>query len=205
MDKGTSIGDHLSSLNEIVSELESIGVKVEDEDKVLQFIWSHLSTFKHLQPTLMYGKETLSLEEVTSTLLSEGRRLKGSESLGENSIMVIRLQSEERYKSKFGKRTNKLATVTSNDGDEASLVMATDCSRYDKGWVFDSGSTMHICTHKAWFGKYTRCEGNKFVLTSNGSRKPISGVGDIHVRMFDERIVVHHDVQHVPSMTHNLI
>ncbi|KAF6156389.1 hypothetical protein GIB67_031510 [Kingdonia uniflora] len=37
--------------------------------------------------------------------------------------------------------TNKLATVTSNDGDEALLVVATDGSRHDRGWVFDSAAT----------------------------------------------------------------
>ncbi|KAF6149224.1 hypothetical protein GIB67_026080, partial [Kingdonia uniflora] len=51
MNEGTSVGDHLGSLNGIVSELESIGVKVEDEDKALQVIWSLPSSFKHLQPT----------------------------------------------------------------------------------------------------------------------------------------------------------
>ncbi|KAF6159177.1 hypothetical protein GIB67_032794 [Kingdonia uniflora] len=54
MDEGTSVGDHLGSLNGIILELESIRVKVEDEDKALQLIWSFPSTFKHLQPTLMY-------------------------------------------------------------------------------------------------------------------------------------------------------
>ncbi|KAF6160621.1 hypothetical protein GIB67_019561 [Kingdonia uniflora] len=182
MDEGTSIGDHLGSLNGIVSELESIGVKVEDEDKALQLIWSIRSTFKHLQPTLMYGKETLSFKEVTSTLLSEERRLKGSESLGENSAMVVSgKRSFNRFRKgtcwscgqsghyrsdcKTGKDigaspargfesdTNKLATVTSNDDDEALLVVAADGSRHDRGWVFDSGATMHVCAHKAWFGK----------------------------------------------------
>ncbi|KAF6172158.1 hypothetical protein GIB67_003850 [Kingdonia uniflora] len=38
MNEGTTAGDHLGSLNGIVLELESIGVKVEDEDKALQLI-----------------------------------------------------------------------------------------------------------------------------------------------------------------------
>ncbi|KAF6153534.1 hypothetical protein GIB67_027401 [Kingdonia uniflora] len=95
--------------------------------------------------------------------------------------------------------TNKLATFTGNNSDEAFLVVSADGSCHDRGWVFDSGATMHVCAHKAWFGKYARCEGNKFVSTSDGSRRPISGVGDIRVRMFDGRTVVLHDVRHVPS------
>ena len=55
-------------------KLEAIGVKIEDEDKVLRLLWS-LPTFdKHLLLTLMYEND---LEEVTSTLLSEERRLSG--------------------------------------------------------------------------------------------------------------------------------
>ncbi|KAF6161728.1 hypothetical protein GIB67_009097 [Kingdonia uniflora] len=234
INEGTSVGGHLGSLNGIVSELESIGVKVEDEDKALQLIWSLPSSFKHLQPTLMYGKETLSFEEVTSTLLSEERRLKCSKSFGENSTMVVSgMRSFNRFRKgtcwscgqsghyrsdcKAGKGnrassvrdsesdTNKLAMATSNDGDEALLMVAADGSHPNKGWVFDSGATMHVCAHKAWFSNYTRCEGSKFVLRSDSSRRPILRVGDIRVRMFDGRIVVLHDVLHVPSMTHNLI
>ena len=40
MQEGTKITDHLSKLNSICGELESVGVKVEDEDKALQLIWS---------------------------------------------------------------------------------------------------------------------------------------------------------------------
>ncbi|KAF6147308.1 hypothetical protein GIB67_009791 [Kingdonia uniflora] len=152
INKRTSVCDHLGFLNEIVSELESIGVKVEDEVKALQLIWSLPSSFKHLQPTLMYGKETLSFEEVT---------------------------------------------ITSNDGNEALIVVAANGSRHNSGWVFDSGATTHACAQKAWFNNYARCEGSKLVLTSDGSRRPISRVGDIRVRMFNGRIVVLHVVQHV--------
>lgn len=55
-------------------KLEAIGVKIEDEDEALRLLWS-LPTFdKHLLLTLMYEND---LEEVTSTLLSEERRLSG--------------------------------------------------------------------------------------------------------------------------------
>ncbi|KAF6171717.1 hypothetical protein GIB67_007238 [Kingdonia uniflora] len=154
--------------------MESIRVKVEDEDKALQLIWSLPSSFKHLQPTLMYEKETLSFEEFTSMLFSEERRLKGNESFGENSAMVVSgnisfngfkkgtcwsCGQSGHYRSdyKAGKGngassvrgsesdTDKLATVTSNDGDEALLVVAADGFRHDRGWVFDSVVTMHSC------------------------------------------------------------
>ncbi|KAF6176060.1 hypothetical protein GIB67_000154 [Kingdonia uniflora] len=133
----------------------------------------------------MYRKETLSFEEVTSTFLSEEKRLKGSESFGENSAIVVsgkrsfnrfkkgtcwsyRQSGHYRSNCKAGKcngassvrgsesDTNKLTTVTSNDGDEALLVVADDGSRHDRGWVLDSGATTHVCSQKAWFDNYAR-------------------------------------------------
>ncbi|KAL9451391.1 hypothetical protein AB3S75_013036 [Citrus x aurantiifolia] len=77
MAEGTKIFDHLSILNGIVSELEAIGVKIEDEDKALRLLWSLPTLYKHMLPNLIYGKEAVDLEEVSSTLLSKERRLSG--------------------------------------------------------------------------------------------------------------------------------
>ena len=77
MVEGTKIFDHLSVLNGIASELEAIGVKIEDEDKALRLLWSLPILYKHLLPNLMYVNEAIDLEEVSSTLLSKERRLSG--------------------------------------------------------------------------------------------------------------------------------
>ncbi|KAK9203924.1 hypothetical protein WN943_014181 [Citrus x changshan-huyou] len=92
MVEGTKIFDHLGVLNGIVSELEAIGVKIEDEDKALRLLWSLSTFYKHMLPTLMYGKEMVDLEEVTSTLLSEERRLSGesTETTDISALAVVR-------------------------------------------------------------------------------------------------------------------
>ena len=91
MAEGTTISDHLSVLNEIVSELESIGVKIDDEDQALRLIWSLPSSYKHMQPILMYRKETVIFSEVTSKLISEEKRLKnGYEKSLEDSALVVK-------------------------------------------------------------------------------------------------------------------
>ncbi|KAL4591141.1 hypothetical protein LXL04_004091 [Taraxacum kok-saghyz] len=78
MNGDTKISDHLSVLNNIVSELEAIGVKVEDEDKALRLILSLPSSYEHMKPILMYGKETLKYADVTGKLLSEEKRMESS-------------------------------------------------------------------------------------------------------------------------------
>ena len=74
MNEGTKISDHLSILNSIVSELEAIGVKIDDEDKALRFIWSLPPSYEHMKPILMYRKETINLLKlpVNSFLRREG-------------------------------------------------------------------------------------------------------------------------------------
>lgn len=101
MVEGTTISDHLSILNGIVSELESIGVKIDDEDKALRLIWSLPSSYKHMQPILMYGNEIVNFSEVTSKLISEEKRLKnGDENSQENSALVVKGKWKQNKSSK---------------------------------------------------------------------------------------------------------
>ena len=101
MDEGTTISDHLSVLNGIVSELESLKVKIDDEDKALRLIWSLPSSYKHMQPILMYGKDTLIFSEVISKLISEEKRLKnGDEKSQENSALVVKGKWKQQKSSK---------------------------------------------------------------------------------------------------------
>lgn len=79
IDEHTKVSDHLSVLNGIVLELETIGVKIDDEDKPLRLLWSLYASYEHIKHVLIYGKETLSFEEVSSKIISEERRLKGED------------------------------------------------------------------------------------------------------------------------------
>ena len=82
--------DHLSNLNEIVCELETIGVKVEEEDISLRLIWSLPSSYELIKPVLMYGKETLNFDEIANKILFEERGMKSNENMTTNSMMVVR-------------------------------------------------------------------------------------------------------------------
>lgn len=75
MAEGTKLSDHLSVLNGIVSELETLGVQTEDEDKALRLILSLPSTYEHMKPVLKYGSKEVVYADVVSKLLTEERRL----------------------------------------------------------------------------------------------------------------------------------
>lgn len=56
MDEHTKVSDHQSVLNGIVSELETIGVKIHEKDKALRLIWSIPFSYEHIKLVLIYGK-----------------------------------------------------------------------------------------------------------------------------------------------------
>lgn len=74
MDENARVSDHLSVINDIVCELETIGVKIDDEDKALRLMWSLSSFYEHIKSILIYG-ENFCFEEVVSKIISEERRL----------------------------------------------------------------------------------------------------------------------------------
>ena len=70
INEGLDLLEHLNIFNMLNTQLSSFGVNFEDEDKVLLLLASLPTHFDHIVTTLMYGKETVVLDEVTSALLS---------------------------------------------------------------------------------------------------------------------------------------
>ena len=69
MKEGSDLLEHLNMFNMLNTQLSSFGVNYEDKDKALLLLASLPISFDHLVIALMYGKETIVLEEVTSALL----------------------------------------------------------------------------------------------------------------------------------------
>ena len=85
-------------------------MKFEEEDKALMLLNSLLvsSTYENLVTTLMWGKETLDLEEITSALLGLNQRKKANdESSQGEGLMAKRNQERERNKFRSELSNNK--------------------------------------------------------------------------------------------------
>lgn len=66
--------EHMNVFNGIVDQLEKVDVKLGEEDKALILLTSLPESFDHLVTTILYGKDTLKMEEVQSALLSNAGR-----------------------------------------------------------------------------------------------------------------------------------
>lgn len=60
----------MDDFNKLILDLDNIEVKIDDEDQALLLIRSLTSSYDNLVDTLVYGRESLSLEEVQATLIS---------------------------------------------------------------------------------------------------------------------------------------
>ena len=97
MTEGMKILDHLVALNGIVAELESIGVKI-DEDKALKLIQSLPFSYAHIKPILMHGVPTISFEEVANKLISKEKRLRSEDKTFEDLALVINWKENSKKK-----------------------------------------------------------------------------------------------------------
>jgi len=70
INEGTTVLDYLNFFNKVISELLTVDVKIDEKDNVLILLSSLSESYNHIVITMLYGKETLILDEVTSTLLS---------------------------------------------------------------------------------------------------------------------------------------
>jgi len=70
MKENTTVLEHLNFFNKVISELLPVDVKIDEEDKTLIFLSSLPESYDHIITIMLYGKKTLILDEVMSTLLS---------------------------------------------------------------------------------------------------------------------------------------
>ena len=68
MMEGTQLDDHLDEFNKVCDTLETIDAALGDEDKTLLLISFLPKSYGNFVDALMYGRQTLSLDEVKSAL-----------------------------------------------------------------------------------------------------------------------------------------
>ena len=112
MSEGTSIESQLDELNRIVLDLKNIEMKIDDEDQTLIFLCSLPRMYEHFIDTILYERDTISMEDVKASLNSKELKKKVSQNWVENqsSAFVARGREKERDKNRNrGKSKNRKA------------------------------------------------------------------------------------------------
>ena len=79
MAEGSALDQHVNVFNQVISDLNRVDVKFEEEDMTLILLNSLLDSYDNLVTTLIWGKETLELEKITMALLAFNQMRKASD------------------------------------------------------------------------------------------------------------------------------
>ena len=71
MADGTSLEVHFTIFKEVISDLETIEVKYNEEDLGLILLCLLPSSYMTFRDTILYSRDTLTLDEVSDALLSK--------------------------------------------------------------------------------------------------------------------------------------
>ncbi|GFS30734.1 hypothetical protein Acr_00g0013680 [Actinidia rufa] len=101
MEEGENLMEHMNVFNGYLDQLRKVDVKIDEEDKALLLLTSLSDSYDTLVTTLLYGKDTVSLELVQSSLVSHCTQKKLSFEDGENAALAV--QSGNREKKSDGR------------------------------------------------------------------------------------------------------
>ena len=62
IEEGTTIEDHLDEFNKIILDLESVDVKMEEEDQAIILLNSLDKSYSYFFDTMIFSHKTLSME-----------------------------------------------------------------------------------------------------------------------------------------------
>ncbi|KAI0516312.1 hypothetical protein KFK09_008984 [Dendrobium nobile] len=97
MEENQELRKHLDDFNKLILDLRNVDVKIDEEDQGIILLSSLPKTYKNIVDTMLYGKQTLTLTEVKSVLMSKDVQRKIDQKKDKNgNILIARGRSESR-------------------------------------------------------------------------------------------------------------
>ncbi|GJX95918.1 retrovirus-related pol polyprotein from transposon TNT 1-94 [Tanacetum coccineum] len=214
MKKGSALKDHLDALNSILMDLKNVEVKIDDEDAALILLVSLPPSFENFVNSFVVGKDTITLEDVRSSLHSRELRHQASGTLESQAVgLSVTDQDRGRHQTQKGKGKGRYKDRSksrprgSNPRDTCNYCKEEghwkfNCPKLkEKGQVAavakdDSGSERDAVV---FWGREVISE-LIIIVTMQ-----VVGIGTIRIKMHDGVVRTLTDVRHVPDLKKNLI
>lgn len=105
MGEGTSIHKHLSEFNMLSTQVKNTGDKIKSEEEALLLLTSLPKSYKNLVQSILVGKTTLKLKDVTNVLLENDRFLGEGKSVNnDDSLVVVGSRGRSQWRKGGGSR-----------------------------------------------------------------------------------------------------
>ncbi|GJW76791.1 retrovirus-related pol polyprotein from transposon TNT 1-94 [Tanacetum coccineum] len=188
MKEGSALKDHLDALNSILMDLKNVEVKIDDEDAALILLVSLPPSFENFVNSFVIGKDTITLEDVRSSLHSRELRHQAS---GTSESQPVGLSDMGQDRGRHLTQKGRLVEIVDYKG--TPIV-----------WIMDYACFFNISPNRDWFVTYEEFNGGH-VFMGNDSPCKVVGIGTIRINMHDGVVRTLTDVRHVPDLKKNLI
>ncbi|GLT72015.1 hypothetical protein SLA2020_439880 [Shorea laevis] len=132
MEEGTPLGNHLDEFNKILMDLKNIDIQIDDEDQALILLCSLPEFFDNFVNSMLYGRDTISLVDVKSSLNSMELRTrlngKGSDNQAEGLFVKGRSEKFSNSRDRSSERdSDKRGRSQSNSKNNVKCYY---CKKY---------------------------------------------------------------------------
>ncbi|GKC35542.1 zinc finger, CCHC-type containing protein [Tanacetum coccineum] len=210
MSPGTKLGDHIDEFNKLILDLANIDIEIEDEDQALMLLTSLPSSYENFVETLLYGRESLTMEDVLATLNSRKlkKRTEGTKEEAGDGLYVRGRETVQMKKSSgFVKKGKRDQDSDSSDDDgnayfgEALMVVGNDEMTE---LVMDSGGSYHMTHMRDFLYNFKVVDGGSVQLGDNRTCT-IKGTRKVKIQLHDGSSFILKDVRYVPRLRRSLI
>ncbi|GJX82833.1 retrovirus-related pol polyprotein from transposon TNT 1-94 [Tanacetum coccineum] len=168
------LSEHIDEFNKLIGDLTNIDVDIDDEDQALMLLTSLPSSYDNFVETLLYGRESLSLEDVLSSLNSRELK-KRTDAKADGDGLYVRGRSDHQD---CPKRNKKKSTgfVKKNVGqgyglhsegyDNGDLLMAVSEETFLER-IMDFGGSFHMMPRRDFLFDFKEFNGGTVLLDDN--------------------------------------
>ncbi|KAE8695371.1 hypothetical protein F3Y22_tig00110718pilonHSYRG00113 [Hibiscus syriacus] len=216
--RSTTMNDHITSFNQLVTDLMNMDVTFEDEDLALMLMGSLPDDYelrkKDKQENTSVEAEALVVRGRSKSQNKGSRgRSKSKSRLSKDECAFCREKGhwkkecpklKNKGKPERGKAVSESNVVEYDDGDSDFAFAATPSTSCSSSWLLDSACSHHMTPNREWFFDFKELKGG-IVYTANNSPLDTLGIGSIRLRNQDGSIRTLTGVHYVPDLMRNLI